>query len=194
MQILQLESLSLSRISQDLVGKELLEDLSMVDLLLNCAGRHQSIDLDLSLLSQSPSSLASLNVGGRVPVRIVDDDTISSCEVDTETADLRGEEEDMQVWVVVELINESLSIFDGGVAVHATIIEAFQVLDEELQDVQHDTMLSEEKSLVAVTLPDLEERLDDLHFARLVAGTVGVAGFLAESLVLRQIWMVADLS
>ena len=116
----------------------------MIDLLFDCTGGHQSIDLHLALLSKSPCPLTRLHISRRIPVRIVDDNAISTCQVDTETTDFGRQKEHVEVLVTVELIHKRLSIFDRGVAIHAAVIETRHSADEAFKDVQHDPVLREE--------------------------------------------------
>ena len=143
MQVLQLECLSLLGVTQDLVCQELLEDLSVVNLLLNCASSHEAVDFHLALLSETPCTLARLDVSRGIPIRVIDDYSVGTSKVHTKTANLCRQQKDMQVWIVVELVDQVLAIFDRCVAVHTSVIEALHSLDEFFHDVKHDAVLCE---------------------------------------------------
>ena len=59
----------------------------------------------------------------------------------------------MQILVLVELVDHSLSVLNGRRAIHAAIVEARQRADKLLKDVQHDPMLREEKRLMTRIFP-----------------------------------------
>ena len=94
-QVFQLERLSLLWIAQNLVRQELLENLSMVDLFLDCARCYETVNLNLSLLTETPRSLSGLNISRWVPIWVVDDDAISTSEIDTEPTNFGRQQEHM---------------------------------------------------------------------------------------------------
>ena len=74
-----------------LVGQELLVDLAVVDLLLYRATSDQAIHSDLLLLSYPPGSLSGLHVGGRIPVRVIDQDPANKGTGSSETSSVSSD-------------------------------------------------------------------------------------------------------
>ena len=62
----------------------LLVNLSDVYDLLYRPGRNQPIDLDSSELTDSVSSILSLQIVARIPIRIKDHDFVGTCDVQTD--------------------------------------------------------------------------------------------------------------
>ena len=54
-----------------LVGEELLVDLALVDLLLNCTAGDKAIYSDLLALANTPGTLPGLHVCGGIPVWVI---------------------------------------------------------------------------------------------------------------------------
>ena len=65
----------------------------MIDLLLDGPRGQQPVHGDLPSLAYAPRPLPGLRVCGGVPVRIIDDDTVSTSEVDAQTPHTSGQQE-----------------------------------------------------------------------------------------------------
>ena len=92
--------------------RDLLENL-----LLQGTARDDSVDIHHLLLTDSVGSICALFVHGWVPVEVVEDDSVGTCEVDSEAARARGEDEAEDTVIVVEAVSEDLSLLDFGSAV-----------------------------------------------------------------------------
>ncbi|KAI7277095.1 hypothetical protein KC335_g118 [Hortaea werneckii] len=109
-EVSQLEGLPLLGVTQDLVGEELLEDLSMIDLLFDRAGGHETVDFHFPFLTQSPCTFARLDIGRGVPVRVVDDDAVGAV----------------------------LAVLDRRVSVHTTVFKPWDTAYEAFENIEHD--------------------------------------------------------
>src|SRR5579862_5477530 len=142
MQILHLKCLALFWVTKDFVCEKLLEDLSMVYLLFNGTGCQQAEYCNFLLLTQSPSTLPRLYVCRRVPVRIKYNNPIRPSKINSEAANLSGEEEHVNARRTIEFIHQVLSILYISGPVHAAIVETPQVLNKFLNNVEHNTSLA----------------------------------------------------
>ena len=71
-----------------------LELRALDDLLLDRVGRHEAEDLHFLRLPDAVRAVLRLQVGLRVPVRVVDDDDVGGLQVDAEAAGARREQEE----------------------------------------------------------------------------------------------------
>jgi len=82
------------------------------NVLFDGVDRDESVDVDCLSLTNSMAPVLSLFIHSRVPVGVIKDDTISTCEVDADTtASCRGNEAE-ELWVKVEPVNHLLASFD----------------------------------------------------------------------------------
>ena len=68
-------------------------------------------------LADTMTAVLALLVHCRVPVEVVEDDSVGTCEVDSEAARARGEDEAEDTVIGVEAVGEDLSLLDFGSAV-----------------------------------------------------------------------------
>ena len=108
-------------------------------------------------LAEAPGALTRLDVRGGVPVGVKEQDAVSAREVDADAADARGEEEEEDGGVAIEVVDHAEALRHRHGAVHAVIREA-RVANVALNDVEHLLRLREEQRLVAL-LPPLAQHL-----------------------------------
>jgi len=100
-------------------------------------------------LAYTVAPVLGLGVHGRVPVRVVEDDSVGAGQVDADAARARAQYEHEDLLVVVEALHEHLALLDGGGAVEAQVLVAV-VVEEVLEDVEHARHLGEEEYAVLV--------------------------------------------
>ena len=164
-QVVGLEKALLRRVLENAVDQELLEDLSMVNLLLDCPGGQEAVNGDITILADPPGSFSGLSIGARVPIRIEDHHPVSPGQVNPEAADSCGEQKHKQIWRRVKLVDQSLPRPDWCAAVQLQV-QVIPILEELFQNDEHLSALGEEQHFVALLLPQLQQSLDDDHLAR----------------------------
>ncbi|KND92740.1 hypothetical protein TOPH_02880 [Tolypocladium ophioglossoides CBS 100239] len=165
----------------------------MVDLLLNRALSHKTVDLDGFVLSQPPRALAGLQVRRWIPVRIKDDDAVCAREVCAQPSRSRRHKKNMDVRVGVESVNHRLSLVDWRLAIHTHVRDA-ALPDALLDDVQHQLALREEQRFVAIGNHDLlQQVLGQLQLGRESRIPKVVARLVWKTLV-QEVGVVANLA
>ena len=124
-----------------------------------------AIHADLALLPDSPSPLPGLLVRYRVPVRIKNDNSICSSQVDAKPADLRRQQRNKNAVVLVKCVNQQRTVLRRRASIHANVLVAL-LLGHVLKDIEHHACLGEDQHLVLITLPALEEIAQRLELRR----------------------------
>ena len=127
--------------------REIASKYSPHDLLLERPLRDEPVDVDDLLLSESMSSIHSLQILHRVPIVLDEDDRIRSCEVESESSDLRREKENVDAGIRVEGLDDSVSFGRIRRTVHPHVGDRRHVGSEEvvLDDVKHRLELAEDE-------------------------------------------------
>ncbi len=146
------------------VGLLLLVDLSRVHDLLDCAGGNEAEDLDVAGLADAVGAILGLQVVGRVPVRIDDDDFVGGGDVEPYAAGFGADQEDEGGGVAVEVVDCFGTVEEGHAAVEVGD-GVGGVVEEELEHLQEAHGVRENENLVAIGVPEAEELLEDLPFA-----------------------------
>mmetsp|Transcript_4647 Transcript_4647/g.16681 ORF Transcript_4647/g.16681 Transcript_4647/m.16681 type:complete len:275 (-) Transcript_4647:1648-2472(-) len=190
--VLVLEGPALLGVLQDLVRQELLEDLAVVDLLLNCAARHQAVHHHLVLLADPPRPLLGLEVRRGIPVRVVQDHPIRAGEVEAQAAHPRGQAKQLDLLRLVELVHQLLPLANRGGTVHPEV-SVSEAQHRPLDDVQHLARLGEHQDLVALGAPLFENLDKDGELARPARGAELPVGGGPVRAQVQQVRVVADL-
>ena len=113
----------LPRLNDDLVKLES-DCLSFQDFLLNCWLSDQTVDKDLFLLPDTMSSIHGLKINLRIPIRVIQNDMVSSHEIYTETSCScwKHENADLRIWRS-ELSDLLFSLFKICTSIQTTISE-----------------------------------------------------------------------
>ena len=105
-------------------------------------------------LSYAMAPVLGLLVHCRVPVRVVKDDTVGTCQVDSDaTTSCRGDEAEY-FWVQIELVHHLLASLYLDRAVKPDVCISMKV-EEVLQDVEHASHLGEYEDLGALEVEGL---------------------------------------
>jgi hypothetical protein len=141
------------------------------NVLFNRVDTDKPIDMHSPRLADSVASILGLLVHGRVPVGIVEDDAVSTCQVDANTAASGGRDEAKDLGVVVKPIDQLLPVlsFDGAIKSHVDV--AVQV-EELFENVEHLGHLSEYDNLRPLVVEILEELGHLLELATVVLNQV----------------------
>lgn len=127
----------------------------------------ETIDVDVTSLSDTMGTICALFVHGRIPIKVVEDDCICPRQVDTETSRSRRENEAEDARVVVESVGENLSLFDLCCAVEAEVAMAVDV-EELFQYVENFGHLSEDEGSMSARLEPTEKFVQTLQFTTIV--------------------------
>ena len=96
---------------------------SLQHALFNTAFRDEAEDVDLLGLTDTMSTVHSLQIRLRVPITVVQDDDVGGGQVDTETTGTRGEQEDELVAVgLIVLVDGSDTVIMSGSTVDAAVL------------------------------------------------------------------------
>mmetsp|Transcript_13234 Transcript_13234/g.26463 ORF Transcript_13234/g.26463 Transcript_13234/m.26463 type:complete len:203 (+) Transcript_13234:97-705(+) len=101
------------------VGDAQLEALQPHDLLLQRPLGDQPVDVDDVLLADTVRAVHGLEVAHRIPIMLDEDHSVSAGEVQPEPPDVRGEEQDVDGGVGVELLLHLEAPCVGRASVHA---------------------------------------------------------------------------
>lgn len=102
------------------------------------------------------ASVLSLLVHAWVPVGVVEDDTVSSCKVDSDSSTSSGRDKAEDLLVVIEPIHKFLSILNFHWAIKSDIYVAVQV-EELLEHIKHLGHLGEDDHLRAFVVQSLQQ-------------------------------------
>lgn len=91
----------------------------MVNLFFYAIFNDESINHNLTLLPDPKSTISRLHVYHGVPVGVKDDDLVSSCQVDAESAHSCSQQEEVVVIAMVERVDQLNSLFEIHITVHA---------------------------------------------------------------------------
>jgi hypothetical protein len=132
-----IDKIALLRAFSDSAASALLNDnliepkflgCSFEHLLLDCIFGNETEDIDLLLLTDSVRSIHSLQIGLRIPVRIVENDDVGCGKVDTETTGSSSQEEDelLRVWLLI-VVDSLETVFMRGTSVDPAVVCGLQV-------------------------------------------------------------------
>ena len=141
--------------SQNAIRKNRFEDLAVINLLFDRPACDQAVDGDRTLLPDSPTSLARLNIDGWVPIRIKKNDSIGPNEIDSESSHSRSQQKQKDGRIGIEEIDESLAFHDRRAAVHHTIRKVL-LLDVFHDDGEHGDGLRVYQHFVSLLLPNMK--------------------------------------
>eukprot|EP00760_Papus_ankaliazontas_P001886 PhM_4_TR1071/c0_g1_i1/m.26886 len=178
-------------VAQDALHGTQFVDLSLVDLLFNCADAQQTVHKDVVALPKAPHPLSGLHVRDRVPVWVEDDYARRADEVDADAADAGRHERDEDAGVVVEGVDEGEAVCDGRAPVEPDVLGAV-VLDGGLNDVEHRPRLREHDCLAPLRLPRVQQRQEDLQLAGALVRRRDVVLGDVEVRWAHKPWVVAD--
>ena len=86
----------------------------LYDALVDCALCNQAVHCDLTGLSQSVSTIHCLRVVGWIPVVIIEDDSVCSRQVYTQTARTGTKQEDENIWpAITSMVGRVVAIARG---------------------------------------------------------------------------------
>src|SRR6478736_3175951 len=137
---------------------------SFVDELLDSIGSDKSNDFDVTLLTKAMGSVLGLDVILRVIRLVKDDDFVGSREVDTCATCSGCEQEHWNIRVVIELVNQRLSLHNMG-APHQDSMLNIQLSEHFLQQLNDARKLAEYKDSVTVLLILVDELEKFLHLS-----------------------------
>ena len=66
--------------------------------------------MNISCLANSMASILSLCVHGRIPIRVVKNDSVSPCQINTNSTTASGQDEDKDFVVLVESFHQDLNL------------------------------------------------------------------------------------
>ncbi|KAI6748785.1 hypothetical protein HG531_007732 [Fusarium graminearum] len=167
---------------------------SFQNLFFDSIFRDKSIHNNLFGLADTMGSIHGLQIGLRVPITIIQNNDVGSCQVDAQTTSTCCKEKDELLRPrLIVLINSSDSVLVGG----STINSAVLVLSENaviFKDVQQSTHLGEDENTAALLLESLKQFVEYSHFTCIVNKML-VGGVRRAWLgTFEQIRMVAALS
>ena len=123
---------------EDCFIKTQLLSCSFKHLCLVCVAGDQSVDLNLTFLTNSMSSSSCLNIILRIPIWVIDNDNVSTCQVNSNSSCLCWEKKNISllVWIVVP-INRCLSFFSFNLTINPfiSILLPFQKFFNKLKHV-----------------------------------------------------------
>jgi hypothetical protein len=96
-------------------------------ILFNCIHTDQPVNVHCLGLSDSMTSILGLLIHRRVPIRVIENHTVCTCEIETDTTATCGRDKAEDFLIEVELINLSLAHFDFNRTVKAHIGVAMKV-------------------------------------------------------------------
>lgn len=106
----------------------------------------------------------SLQVHGWIPIRVVEDDTVGTRQVDANTARPRAEDKNKIFWVAIEPCHEFLALCRLGGSIQAHVHVCMKV-EEDLEDIQHLGHLREDQAPAALCLEALQQHCQLLQFS-----------------------------
>ena len=119
----------------------------MVDLFFNCVVYQEPVNGHFPLLADPESAICSLDVYHWVPVGVENDYLVGGFEVDAETSYFGGEEEDEDVWRVVEAVDDGLPLRNRHIAINSPINPPL-LLDQTLQHIQYLLSLTKNQNFI----------------------------------------------
>lgn len=111
------------------------------------------------------SSSCGLDIVLRVPIWIVNNNNIGTCQIDTHASGLCGKQKDVSFFVrIVVTINGSLSLFGFDLSIDSLVLVVFE-LQKFLNKLKHMCELREDKNLFALFFAFFEQLLNKNHFS-----------------------------
>lgn len=118
-------------------------------------------------LTDSMAAILCLSIHCRIPIGIVENHRIRTCEVHTDTAGARGQDKDEDLLVAVEPLHEHLPLDDLRGAIESNVGVAV-VVQEQLQNIEHLGHLCEDQAAMLFTLETREEKVERLQLSAIV--------------------------
>ena len=112
--------------------------------------------MDSLCLADTVRSILSLLVHRWVPICVVENDTVSSGQIDTDATTPGWWDEAKDLGVEIETINHLLPCFDTNWAIQTNIGVAMQV-KESLKDIKHTSHLREDQNFWALHVQGLQQ-------------------------------------
>ena len=122
-------------------------------------------------LADSVAPVLGLFVHSWVPIRIVEDYAVSTCQVDTDTTASRGGDEAEDPFVKVESINELLSVLSLDRSIKSDVNISVKV-QELLKDIQHLCHLSKYDTLGPFVVKCLQQLGHLLKFTTVILNQI----------------------
>lgn len=95
------------------------------DSLLDRVPRYEAVNHDLVLLADTMRSRESLDVVVRIPIGVVDNDSVSGCKIDSQATGTSGQKEDeLRGTGRVETIDGLLTQISGDAAINTLVLVA----------------------------------------------------------------------
>lgn len=133
--------------------------------LFDGAAREKAVDADLFGLAETMGTVFGLLVHGGIPIRVVEDDAVCGCEVETETTRASGEEEEEDFGFVLEVGDHISSVLDLGGTVQTQVL-VLPVREILFRKVHHARHLEVEQDAVTTCLQLYEELVQGGELAR----------------------------
>lgn len=92
--------------------------------------RDQAIDVYITCLSDSMTSILALLIHGWIPVEIIKDDRVGPSEVDAQASGSTREDESQDTRVIIKAIGEDLTLLDFSGSIQTKILMSMNI--EEL--------------------------------------------------------------
>ena len=121
--------------------------LQLQDLLFNSIAGDELVGENFPLLTNAVSTVDGLCFHCGVPPGIEDEDVVGFREVETQTAGLDGDQENFQVWILIEFLHLVLPVVAGTVEVGKWNLLLVQKLFDNIQVLDE---LTEHKKLVTL--------------------------------------------
>ncbi|KAH3688323.1 hypothetical protein WICPIJ_000688 [Wickerhamomyces pijperi] len=127
----------------------------------------KSVDVDITCLPNTMTTILALLVHSRVPIRVVEDNSIGTGQIDTQTTGSGRQDKHLDLWIRVESFCEDLTIFDLRGPIQSHVSDPHDV-QETFQDVQDFSHLGEDQSTMPVNLQVHEQFRQLLQLTRVV--------------------------
>lgn len=105
--------------------------------------------MDVPSLPNAMASILSLSVHRRIPITIVEDDSVRPREVNTNPTRAGRQNEDEYTVIIVESLHENLTLVYLRSAIQPKI-NVTMVVEESFEDIQHARHLGEQQNFVMV--------------------------------------------
>lgn len=86
----------------------------LYDTLVDCSFCNQTVNCDLTSLSQSVGAVHCLCVVGWIPVVIIEDNSVCGGQIDTQTTSTSTKQEDEDIWPAIRLGTRQMNMNPKG--------------------------------------------------------------------------------
>ena len=124
---------------------------ALADTLFDGAACDEAVDGDLPGLTETMGAIHGLRVDGRVPIAVVEDDSVGGCEVDTETTSTSGQQEHEDLGSRLESGDSVATVFQLGRSVEAAVL-VVAVSEVLFHQVDHASHLEVEQNTMSALL------------------------------------------